>query len=162
MILDYWENSDLFAGDPAVHHYSAHDIPHEDGYADILMCNHVLEHLPYRFARQAILEWGRVLKSGGFLFLTIPDLDACCQKIREVTDLHALEWAVHVLYGWQRDQNDQTDRLDSPLNEGEFHRCGFTEQSIYAYLTNAKFNVHEIMKYDGFGTPGLFIRAHRQ
>ena len=65
---------DLFTGS---YHYPAHvkninvlSIPYEDNYFDLLICNHVLEHIPED--AKAMKEILRVLKPGGKAILQVP------------------------------------------------------------------------------------------
>lgn len=52
-----------------------------DGVADEVMAIHLFEHL-YRWdARDALIEWRRVLKPGGMLVLEMPDLLKCCRNV---------------------------------------------------------------------------------
>lgn len=46
-------------------------IARPDGSYDIIVCNHVLEHVPDY--RAALRELGRILSARGFLFLSFPD-----------------------------------------------------------------------------------------
>jgi SAM-dependent methyltransferase len=45
-------------------------LPFEDGYYDLILCNHVLEHIPDH--KQAMKELCRVLKKGGTLIAQVP------------------------------------------------------------------------------------------
>lgn len=47
-----------------------HEIPFQDNHFDVVLCNHVLEHV--RDDIQAMSEINRVLKPGGFAILQIP------------------------------------------------------------------------------------------
>lgn len=61
-------------------------IPMRDGTFDVILCNHVLEHVPED--RQAMRELYRVLKNGGWALLQVP-LDSSLATTREdpsVTD----------------------------------------------------------------------------
>jgi len=55
---------------------------------DFVIANHVLEHSPNPF--QVLLNWGRVLKPGGILFVTIPLAEMCFDKGRPITILEHL------------------------------------------------------------------------
>lgn len=46
-------------------------IPRGDASYDVIVCTHVLEHVPDH--RRALRELGRVLSDHGFLFLSVPD-----------------------------------------------------------------------------------------
>ena len=46
-----------------------------DGYADLVVAHQILEHLPYPDAKPALTEWARILRPGGRIVLSVPDLD---------------------------------------------------------------------------------------
>jgi len=50
-------------------------IDRADASYDIIVCNHVLEHVPDH--RQALRELGRILSDRGFLFVSVPNPIAC-------------------------------------------------------------------------------------
>jgi len=57
---------------------------------DFVIANHVLEHAPNPF--QVLLNWCRVLKPGGVLFISIPLAEKCFDRGRPITTLqHLLE-----------------------------------------------------------------------
>lgn len=51
-------------------HFDIQDIPLEDGYADVILCNHILEHILDEGG--ALDEIYRVLRSGGWAVLLVP------------------------------------------------------------------------------------------
>ncbi len=51
-------------------HFDVQDIPFDDNYADVIICNHLLEHV--NNDRQAMRELHRVMKSGGWGVLLSP------------------------------------------------------------------------------------------
>ena len=51
-------------------HFDVQQIPLEDGYADIIICNHLLEHVADD--RRAIAELYRVMRHGGRGIVTVP------------------------------------------------------------------------------------------
>ncbi|MCA1763483.1 MAG: class I SAM-dependent methyltransferase [Cryomorphaceae bacterium] len=54
----------------AEHHFDLHDIPFESNSFDVVMCNHVLEHV--NDADKCISELHRVLKPGGWAIMQVP------------------------------------------------------------------------------------------
>ncbi len=50
-----------------------------DGSLSTLYSSHVLEHFSHRDVLNVLQEWYRVLRSGGCLFLNVPDLDWACR-----------------------------------------------------------------------------------
>ena len=53
-----------------VKHLDIRDLPFENEYFDLIICNHVLEHIPNDF--EAMSELYRVLKKGGQAILQVP------------------------------------------------------------------------------------------
>lgn len=67
----HWISVDLFDKSPLIDfNYDVHDMPFPDGSFDIVVCNAVLEHVPY--PQKAIKELVRVLKPGGEIWIEIP------------------------------------------------------------------------------------------
>jgi SAM-dependent methyltransferase len=48
----------------------AHDLPFDDNAQDYVISSHVFEHLPDPYG--ALLEWVRVVKNGGYIFMIVP------------------------------------------------------------------------------------------
>lgn len=61
---------DLFPNDSDIEKIDATDIPFQDASFDIIIGNHILEHIPDH--RKAISEMHRVLKSGGIAIVQTP------------------------------------------------------------------------------------------
>ncbi len=51
-------------------HFDLHNIPFEDDLFDVVICNHVLEHV--EDDRKCMREIYRILKKGGFAILQVP------------------------------------------------------------------------------------------
>lgn len=54
-------------------------LPFNSAVFDAVVCNHSLEH--FRRLRESLKEIGRVLKPGGFLFLSVPDAGTVTDRI---------------------------------------------------------------------------------
>lgn len=54
----------------ADYHFDLHEIPFEENSFDMILCNHVLEHVADD--RKVISEFQRVLRPGGFAILQVP------------------------------------------------------------------------------------------
>jgi SAM-dependent methyltransferase len=59
-----------------------------DNSQDFVIAHHVLEHSPNPV--QALFNWGRVLRKKGILLISVPIVDLCFDKGREVTSLEHL------------------------------------------------------------------------
>jgi len=113
----------------------ARRIPLDDGCADEIMCIHGFEHF-YRWEVDSlVIEWRRLLQSGGTLVLELPDLLKCCENIvNNYTGAgkHPDQAGMWGLYG--------DPRLESPLM---CHRWGWTPKTLRTFLEAHGFvNVH--------------------
>ena len=69
-----------FKGNIKVEQIDITKIPYKENYFDVVICNHVLEHIPYDI--QAMTELYRVMKKGGWGILQVP-IDYNRQKTYE-------------------------------------------------------------------------------
>jgi SAM-dependent methyltransferase len=99
------------------------DLQFDEKTFDIVVCNHVLEHVPDD--RRAMREIRRVLKPGGWAMLLVPDVhEATTSEDLNVTDpnerLRLYGQTDHVrTYGW-----DYVDRLSEAGLSTEVIRLG--------------------------------------
>ncbi|MFT4683177.1 MAG: hypothetical protein ACJAU0_001804 [Flavobacteriales bacterium] len=109
------ENIDYVTGDLvspwAEHHFDAHAIPFEDNSFDIVMANHLLEHV--EDDAQVMREFYRVMKPGGWGIFQVP-VDYTNPKTEE--DKNVTDPAERERLYWQRDHlrlfgMDYGDRL---------------------------------------------------
>ncbi len=97
-----------------------------DNFADLVYACHVLEHLSHQKLVEILQEWGRVLKKGGVLRLSVPDFD----KI-----IHIYEKENHDIY-----------RIIPPLmgthesGDFDFHRAVFNKSYLTDILLKAGFS----------------------
>lgn len=67
----HWVAADLYDDSPLIdYQYDVHDLKFPDDSFDIVVCNAVLEHVPY--PQKAVDELHRVLRSGGFIWVELP------------------------------------------------------------------------------------------
>jgi predicted SAM-dependent methyltransferase len=93
----------------------AYPLAYADNSVEEIRCSHLLEHLSFHEAGEALKEWNRVLKPGGRLRIAVPDMD-------KVTELKKSDpnWRFYLM-GGQTDTND-------------FHRSVFDEGLLRTYL----------------------------
>ena len=53
---------------------------------DIILCSHILEHMPILDALNALDSWHNLLRPGGWLILELPDCYKCCKFYLEAID----------------------------------------------------------------------------
>ncbi|MHB8694019.1 MAG: class I SAM-dependent methyltransferase [Solirubrobacteraceae bacterium] len=97
----------------------------DSGSADLVYACHVLEHVPRPSTFPVLLEWNRVLRSGGVLRLAVPDWDATVEVYRRTRDYeNLLNW----IYGGREYAENVHYRqftfhgLSTLLNEAGFKR----------------------------------------
>jgi predicted SAM-dependent methyltransferase len=99
-----------------------------DGAAEQVYASHVLEHLGYQDELpRALAEIHRVLRPGGRLLVSVPDLDILCRMVvhPELRPEHRFH-LMRILYGGQIDPFD-------------FHKVGFTFEILCHFLGRAGF-----------------------
>ncbi len=91
-----------------------------DGSVEEIRCVHMLEHLSYKEIPQALKEWNRVLRPGGRLRISVPNIDVVA-NLKD--DPH---WPFYLM-GGQTDDND-------------FHKSAWDETRLAYYLKQFGFD----------------------
>jgi predicted SAM-dependent methyltransferase len=134
-----WENLNIVPNPCVDHLCDARDLSRfpDDTFSDIY-ASHILEHFDYVKELGATLkEWYRVLKYGGKLYVSVPDLDILAQLFthKELT-FDERFFVMGMIFGGHADQYD-------------YHMCGLNQEFLIMYLTQAGF-IH-IQRVDKFG-----------
>ena len=120
-------------------------LPFDAGSFDAVWSSHNLEHLYAHEVPVALAEFLRVLKPGGQLFATMPDLQSVAEKVAEGNLTGVLYEspagpiaALDVLYG---------HRGYIAGGNGHYaHRTGFTEGSLRESLEGAGFSEVQVLR----------------
>lgn len=100
-------------------------IPEPDEKYDIVHARHTLEHFSYEEARPILREWLRILKVGGKMEVSVPNLAFAAREILKADEDPNYSPGVYPLYQIYGRQLG---------NAGELHRNGFTLKSLESIL----------------------------
>ncbi len=91
------------------------------GTVDEVCASAILEHIAWPLGYKALSEWARVLKPGGVLKVSVPDMSMLCALVAQgVNPAHC----IGMIYG--------TGRIQHPL---EAHQYGYTRETLGEMLT---------------------------
>ncbi|MBF0127950.1 MAG: methyltransferase domain-containing protein [Magnetococcales bacterium] len=109
-----------------------------DRCCDELYASHVVEHLPYqKLLPAALSEFHRILKPGGSLSVSVPDLDTLSRLFLDPRlSLRERFHVMRMMFGGQMDRED-------------FHYIGFNYPILEVYLRDAGFRA--VQRVDFFG-----------
>ncbi len=116
------------------------DLPFSDESFDSVLCHHVLEHVPVFDVWKSIQNMYRVLKPGGELFVSVPNMSYACEwvlsgkaletmyciKLSDEKGTSAPITPMDMLFGW-----------GIAIKSGQpnmAHRYGFTRESIFQWF----------------------------
>jgi predicted SAM-dependent methyltransferase len=106
----------------------------ENNSIDAIYTSHVLEHFHHTLNNELIdtlQEWHRVLKPGGKLYISVPNLQVLCWLYLN-PNLTAIErhYLMRIIFGAQ-------------TNEYDVHKAGFDFEILAMYLEEAGFEEYE-------------------
>lgn len=110
----------------------------EDNSIDAIYASHVFEHLGYRHELpKALRECFRALKSGGPLYISVPNFGVLCQLFVSGLVSEERQWELmRMVFGGQTDQFD-------------VHKVGLIEPFLKKFLGEAGFS--DIERVEEFG-----------
>lgn len=140
--MEGWEVLNAVPGDHVDHLGNAKDLSiFPDETFQEVYASHVAEHLDYKDElEQTLREWRRVLKPGGLLFLSVPDMDVLAGLFLNKQELTTAErfFVMRMMFGGHVDQYD-------------YHVVGLNEEFLREYLLLADFcTVRRVAKLDIF------------
>jgi len=108
-----------------------------DEMFDVIYNSHVLEHVPQARIARTLTGLHRILKPGGQLMISVPDLETLCKLFTNPTINKLKRFEVmRMMFGGQVDSHD-------------FHLTGLTFEFMQDYLRAAKFK--SVTRIDHFG-----------
>ncbi len=127
-----------------------------NGSVDLIETHHMIEHLSFEDASDAIAEWARVLKPGGYLIITCPDMTRVA--------LHWVKLALLRLVGRGSEERNYALKMfyGSQEHVGMFHRSGYDRHVLSQILLLHGLNVEFAhTPYPRRTTPSLLVIAKK-
>jgi len=134
-----WKILDRQVGDHVDYVGSAIDLSQfEDNSIEAIYAPYILQRFNYtRELPTALKEWHRVLRFGGQLMISVPDMPTLCRLyLKDEVSLEQRFRIMRMMFG------DQVD-------EQNYHKVGFSWEYLFALLAQVGFRV--IRKVDRFG-----------
>lgn len=124
------------------------DLPYIDGFVESILLEHVLEHLYFETAYEALWECHRVLQPKGKIRITIPDFQFWVKNFSEMMD-SPLDWA------------DMAYAILSPVRAGNMseHRSLWWKENLSEMASRVGFKIDKIWT-DNFRL--LNCEAHKE
>jgi predicted SAM-dependent methyltransferase len=110
---------------------------------DALFSRHMFEHLTYKQCERAAECWIRILKPGGTVEISLPNLDFHLQQLVEKKDIPGTDtrigWRRHGLAGLYGHQNGTLEEI------WDVHKSGWDHTSIQGMFRDKGFEVHKVV-----------------
>ena len=128
----------------------AKSLPFDDSSLDLVEAHHLIEHLGKNEAVAALREWCRVLRHGGHVFLSCPDINFMAKSLLEAQGKPELwEGFIGSIYGTEE--------------SGMVHRYGYSPESIGAAFSAAGLSLIAAKTAIGFRpTPSVLAIAQKR
>ncbi|MEJ2685100.1 MAG: methyltransferase domain-containing protein [Candidatus Sulfobium sp.] len=128
----------------------------DDGSIDLTESHHMIEHLLFRDTERALTEWYRVLRIGGLVIPTFPDISAISLKWMKYSLMfplfprpEKLEYMVKMFVGSQE-------------HEGMYHKNAFDIRRMSRILSRYRFRVEfTYCPYPRRPTPSRLVIARK-
>lgn len=113
------------------------ELPFEKDYADYIMIDNVLEHLPQADVPVVLYEIRRVLKKGGKALIVVPDFNDIATIWVEYAKGNAYDHNTHKFFA--------EIIFGSQVHEGEYHKSAFYPPYLSSLLHSVGLHRHELI-----------------
>jgi len=128
----------------------------DDGSIDYIESHHMIEHLSFADTESALTEWHRVLRTGGLLVISCPDIFRIFLRWLRYS-------AIYPLFPRQEKLDFIIKMLVGPQqHEGQFHRNAFDSRRMSQLLSRHGFSMEfSFSPYSERPTPSLLVIARK-
>lgn len=147
-----WTLIDKYVKDPGIVNMDIRKLEYSDESVDEIYCSHTLEHIGLREVIPTLKEWHRVLKPGGKVTINVPDMEWAAGVLLSLSGLGFYEkdeWPDGQISFKDSKLFDTPEMLMEVIygnqdHEGEFHKSGYTAETLKNYLVTAGFGSVDI------------------
>lgn len=134
---DDWTWVDYYIDHPKVKKWDATLLTEvENGSCEAIYASHLLEHFPHVKMHEILSTWYRKLAPGGKLIVNVPDLLWTARQLVKYERGGMLDGYYNQFEGVH---GLQSIFYGSQSHEGEYHKAGFTANSLHELLMNVGF-----------------------
>lgn len=135
---DEWTWVDFYVDHPKVKKWDATKLDEvENNSVEAIYASHLLEHFPHTQIFHILSTWFRKLAPGGKIIINVPDLLWTARQLIKLEQGVALEGYYKTLEGVH---GLLSIFYGSQSHEGEYHKAGFTANSLHEHLKNVGFS----------------------
>jgi len=148
-----WEILDAIPSELTDHIGNANDLSaFADHTFEALYSSHVLEHFSYQGELPQVLsEWYRVIKPGGHIYISVPNLEVLCELFLNKAELPVQDrfMVMRMIFGGQMDSYD-------------FHKVGYDLDILSHFVSQAGFrNIRTVPSFGLFNDTSVMEFAGR-
>jgi predicted SAM-dependent methyltransferase len=135
---DGWLTSDLAAkiGGSTVYIDAVKKLPFKDNSFDFIYCEHMIEHISYEQAENMLRECSRVMKKGGRIRISTPDLDRYLSLFDNKNSKIKNDFINFMSSNWLiKFNNDSYVKSNMPYHILNLNMHAWGHQYIYCYDT---------------------------
>jgi SAM-dependent methyltransferase len=138
------------------------NLPFESNSISEITCHHLLEHFGIRETWPILQYWYSLLKPGGTISISVPDMELCFQSFLEGPESERWSRLIYNVYGDETDADIPKERTSKdvyPFSFANTHKSGFTLGYLIRLLEDAGFKMQDGYNFFWWGNPCLFVEA---
>lgn len=162
-----WDYIDKYVDQPGTLKYDAFALPYLNGTIHAIYASHLLEHIAHTEIKGLLSHWYALLKNGGILYINVPDLEWACWTFLNVLLAERQGNQVTGYYNKSIDFDEHEHNFlqifyGSQAHDGEYHKCGFTTESMIKLLKGIGFKNISIKKqFEAHEIGCLIVKAEK-
>lgn len=136
--LDSFTWVDKYVKHPNIKNWDVSDLKEvKDGSVETIYTSHLLEHLPHPQIPNILDVWFKKLRDGGNILVNVPDMRWVAEQVIKYCNGEKIDSGHYT--EWEGEHGMQQIIYGSHAHDGEVHKSGFTQETIYKLFEKAGF-----------------------